>query len=106
MTNDKELADKIVALGVGKHQHFAEGRDKGDWYGYDSTGDTATYFVHDWRVAGALMEKAARFIKIDLDKSNGQWYVYVQGQDPKEPVTMNEELSRAINEACVEALSK
>ena len=49
--NDKELADRIVALGVG---------DDGDATGFyyleaDEFDDSE--FVRDWRVAGALMEK-------------------------------------------------
>ena len=46
--NDKELADKVVALGVGK-------RD-GSFYGINAPLDLATRFVRDWRVAGALIE--------------------------------------------------
>ena len=50
-STDKELAEKIAALGVGM--------SVGEWYCApdDYHRQTATGFVEDWRVAGALMEK-------------------------------------------------
>ena len=95
IVNDKELADRIVALGVGNHQHFSDGRDKGDWYGFDCTGDTAEYFVRDWRVAGALMEKCKY-------THGGYWFGVVWDQAGL--THTDESLPRAICEACVEAL--
>ena len=52
--NDKELADKVVALGVGR----TFPTDPNIWYMPDYTATGATRFVRDWRVAGALMEKS------------------------------------------------
>ena len=53
--NDKELADRVVALGVGS-------AGDGDVYWLDPDGSDPQSmwpndFVRDWRVAGALMEK-------------------------------------------------
>lgn len=54
--NDQELADGLVAMGIGRTDGlWADGtpqymrNDSGDWYG-------AHAFVRDWRVAGAVME--------------------------------------------------
>jgi hypothetical protein len=103
--NDKQLADAVVAIGVGRHQHFSDGRDKGDWYGYDSTGDSADVFVRDWRVAGALMEKVQH---MSFERAHGtgfevnaESYDLVYGN-----VEIKESLPRAIIEACVMALRK
>ena len=58
---DKELADRVVALGVGKaNQIYPDGL--GRFYQVDMDADWQTSvsdkkFVHDWRVAGALMER-------------------------------------------------
>ena len=95
---DKELADRVVALGVGQCQH-------GKWYGYDHSGDTAGLFVRDWRVAGALMEKVdAHFIEKLTDV---MWAVRSDkpyGEGKTREWYENESLPRAIIEACVEAL--
>ena len=56
---DQELADKIVAHGVGESTLG----DKGELYRFDSDAgswsfdDTADKFVRDWRVCGAMLEK-------------------------------------------------
>ena len=52
---DQELADKVVALGVGQkdpHQKILPylAPDSTEW-------DEDELFVRDWRVAGAMMEK-------------------------------------------------
>jgi len=57
--NDKELTNKVVALGVGESALADAGEmlyrfDGGGSWQFD---DTADEFVRDWRVAGALMEK-------------------------------------------------
>ena len=51
--NDKELADKVVELGVVEDQFMAIN------YSLDAEtlDDLIGGFVRDWRVAGALMEK-------------------------------------------------
>ena len=86
---DKELADKVVALGVGTKTSF----------GYQANGYHVAepYFVRDWRVAGALMEK---FTWNEFD--NVIWDIFVPAKESRcdEPID-----PRAITEACVEALS-
>ena len=51
-----ELADKVIALGVGEHDDIGDYVVTGTW---DSDGESciAEVFVHDWRVAGALLER-------------------------------------------------
>ncbi len=49
--NDKELADKVVALGIGKPRLGMVG------YMFEGYGMSASEFVRDWRVFGALLEK-------------------------------------------------
>ena len=56
--NDKELADAVVALGVGQkdpHQKILpyQAPDSNEW-------DEDELFVRDWRVAGALMENVTK----------------------------------------------
>ena len=101
---DKELADKVVALGVAKR--FP---DEGDWWIYSlndigPNGQIAKLFIRDWRVAGALMEKM-----------DGELLIWRQAYDNDSPVWIvethltnadgrDESLPRAIIEGCVEAL--
>jgi len=86
---DQELADKVVALGVG------ECTDSGYYMIPDCgiTGYGEHIFVRDWRVAGALMEKCP--------SSN-----YLQSVlfDALYEHDERDSLPRAIIEACVEAL--
>ena len=59
--NDKELADKVVALGVGSNYSKGEGRRMPEMDGPQTMGPyTDEVFVRDWRVAGALMEKCGQ----------------------------------------------
>ena len=56
--NDKELADKVVALGVAARSGEAYAlisNDPDDFFTYAM--GKARYFVRDWRVAGLLMGK-------------------------------------------------
>ena len=107
--NDKELADRIVALGVGT-------AILDDMYGwrYKAPGSheeiEAIYFVRDWRVAGAMMEKVDSVYlealvapmnlpdswqaQASMDAMPTKWIVH-QSSGP-----------RAINEVCVEALDE
>ena len=98
--NDKELADRIVALGVGEHC--------GDWYGimaWDTALEAeildphdADRFVRDWRVAGALMEELSdskgTIGLVDLFTAGPMYRLW----------GYHSSLPRAICEACVEAL--
>ena len=54
--DDKNLADAVVALGIGNHWNFG---DMPIRYRFVDTDENmyASDFVRDWRVAGALMEK-------------------------------------------------
>ena len=94
--NDKELADRVVALGVGRC----------DEYPYYQNGDnhhdlTEDQFVRDWQVAGAMMEKVRETKK---GVSHGKI----------EDLTFNlnlrindvESLPRAINETCSAKLER
>jgi hypothetical protein len=86
--NDKELADAVVAHGVGKYD--------GPEYYYLMSLQDAYEFVRDWRVAGALMEKCSKlpdYTRNKLVDAIGCALVYSR-----------ECTSRAIIEACVEAL--
>ena len=98
--NAKELADTVVALGVGRQGTAISADGVGFYYTptdentHEEEGLYSKLFVRDWRVAGALMEKMSgancRHIinNISLISKN-------KGQLP-----------RAIIEACVEALSE
>ncbi len=89
--NDQELADKVVALGVGRHLPSDE------WAIIGQVGlwQTTFEFVRDWRVVGALLEK---LLAIDVLKPimvmSAALASFYEGNLP-----------RAIIEACVEALS-
>ena len=92
---DSELADKIVALGVGEV--------KLECYWMAHGGYKAEQFVRDWRVAGALMEKCY-MVEVEAFR---RWSVMVErpGKPQAYFKARNESLPRAINEACAEALS-
>lgn len=104
--NDKELADKVVALGIARK--WKEGVTPG---GYKIDGRSGSFwldphtFVRDWRVVGALMEKC-EFLEIEQDfhmeEETLYWAVRVLVND--DFCASNESLPRAINEACVQAL--
>ena len=108
--NDKELADKIVALGVGKaNQIYPDAL--GRFYQIDTNADwqtsvNETKFVRDWRVTGALMEKeelvSVRYWMTDI----GVWHVEHDYMPPDGKIFVSESLPRAICEACVDALTQ
>ena len=87
--DDKELADNVVALGVGEYRLDGLNDSK---YGFGIWGMTAKQFVRDWRVAGALMEKVLReagAIERVFENALGE---------------SKESFPRAINEAACEVL--
>ena len=87
--NDKELADRTVALGVGTRADLGNGCVL---YAPPNEGDLdEREFVRDWRVAGAMMEKWCGEYKMTIAE-----LLMEHGYDAIDP--------RAINEACVEAL--
>ena len=96
---DEELAERIVALGVGLSGAcgYAPTRiaSRSDFQGAGS-------FVRDWRVAGALMEKVGHG---DWFGSIGDWFsdVPIPGT-PRFGLGSGGSLPRAICEACVLAL--
>jgi len=97
--NDKELAHKVVALGIGSSNLESEPLAADDeflafWINIGGTdpvgGMTANEFVRDWRVAGALMEKVGNIGLVgELFDQPDLWY------RPTKP--------HAIIEACVVA---
>ena len=97
--NDRELADAVVALGVGREcpgVRFMRYRVIG------MLETEAERFVRDWRVAGALMEKVDAVYVEALVGGRFQ----VQVMMGCESTDRHEDLStpRAIIEACVKAL--
>jgi len=101
--NDRELADKCVALGVADTQ----GAFGMKWYRLNnrtmSMGLQPIHFVRDWRVAGALME--AKCWGVNTVHKGDEWEAHVVpiGQI-KEYTARNESAPRAIIEAGCEAL--
>ena len=105
--DDKWLADQIVAFGVERPIIEHETRGELNKY-YASNYD----FVRDWQVAGAMMEKALApskhdyDIRIERDITNDHYLVMLSGYFVGDAEAGdNKSLPRAINEACVEALS-
>ena len=90
--NDKELADAVVALGVGE-------QDKGfpdRWYIPHESGALFTdEFVRDWRVAGACFEALDRAVYDMVSLIQSAELIEVRGKN----------WPRAIIEACVKAKS-
>jgi hypothetical protein len=94
--NDKDLADRIVALGIL------------DLLGWSRVGLLDYEIVSDWRVVGALMERCGGIYAHNEPHING-WWAYVETDKAvRMPVTNgkveNDSLPRAICEACVAAL--
>jgi len=103
--NDKELADRVVALGVGYTEIFPPARTT--FYFHESIGMPmdAGEFLEKWDIAGALMEKAYHHEQ-HYEKQTG-WSVRVVSHcsaNARHKWAENESLPRAIIEACVEAL--
>ena len=106
--NDKELADRVVALGVG-------GENVGNYW-IDPDDDAlgwldAKEFVRDWRVAGALMEKCqATFIEgiSGTEKGVDVWGARADHGYGRRSRNWYEDVSpsRVIIWACVEALDE
>jgi hypothetical protein len=114
--NDKELAEPIVALGVGSIIELQEPHSGSAYVLADEMIFlTAESFVRDWRVAGAMMEKClASGIDVGMNlQSNyfeapGFWItgtIMELSQDIETESDGNGSLPRAINLACVEALA-
>ena len=95
--NDKELADRVVALGVGSTDPIVTGL----YWLNEPDGEHAGLFVRDWRVAGALMEKCLSVEYITVSRT-GEYSAVARTGNTADAV--NTSLPRAIIEACVEAL--
>jgi len=93
---NKELADRIVALGVGL---------RGYWIGGHSKQVSPNKFVSDWRVAGAMIE--AKCWGVNTVRKGDEWEAHVVpiGQI-REYKARNKSPVRAILEACCEALDE
>ena len=99
--DDKELADAVVALGVG--QHMTGGRS--GLYGIGPHGSmSADKWVRFWPVAGALMDWQCNF---EVHHAGDEYVmdIGIPGSHRRAAAT-NESLPRAIIEACVEALKQ
>ena len=105
---DKLLADRVVALGVGH-----KGTSGKDWYstGVEIPSLHSYEFVRNWRVAGALMEKCYDK-EIDLSTHtgiaahNGENWVGLTSNDKDWTTSIGDSLPRAIIEATVEVLER
>ena len=103
--NDKELADKVVALGVGKFLPAKLGKihlRSEDGYSIGFLDSSVSEFVRDWRVAGALMEKVDSCYPEKL--IDERWQVQASMNAMPTEWLVNKSLPRAIIEACCEAL--
>ena len=117
--NNKELADKVVALGVGIRSMtcVAEGDPSFYLLNKQTPIGFADKFVRDWRVAGALMERYAESScdtelrslvwTYGKDSANGPRTYTAESETLKAGIkeATNDSLPRAIIEACVEALT-
>jgi len=107
--NDKELADAVVALGIGTQVDYPKSSDGVGFYHTpeddcgESDGVYSTLFVRDWRVAGALMEKVDSCYPEKL--IDEQWQVTASMDCMPTEWIQNDSLPRAIIEASVEALT-
>ena len=116
---DKELADKLVEMGIAEHDASLPGaltysvRNRhGHWDHF-----SADLLVTDWRVAGAVMEKMTGELLIwrinyeDEDLEGGELislqtgHAWVVEPPRSKDARQNESLPRAIIEAGLEALS-
>jgi hypothetical protein len=100
MVSDQELADRIVALGVGSSSPL----ENTMLYCIAAAFLRDDQFVRDWRVAGAMMEKVChnKLMQIEQWDDSTEWAVDFGGMACAD----NESLPRAITEACVEALTQ
>ena len=102
--NDKELADKLVELGIlYRNGNIYYLNATKQWLG----GDTET--VRDWRVTGAMIEKVGGIYLHKEPHLKGKWHVYAETDRavrlPVDHAThQDESLPRAINIACFQAL--
>jgi len=100
---DKELADKVIALGIGRVLEESDWiNEKGD-YAIGGNSGNAKWFVRDWRVAGVLIERYETPIIVHRAEQN--YRVHSPDVINVEVKIIQTSLPRAIIEAYVEALS-
>lgn len=99
---DKELADRVVALGIVEQPY-----KRIDRYYLDRGFIDGPYnVVRDWRIAGALMRKCSQ-MRIQKNKDqNMRTAVTARSWHGKEGVSESYNDERAIIEACVKALDE
>lgn len=117
---DQELADKVVALDVGRKTEIMAGGHGNEHpetiYTFgDGTlsAKDADRFVRDWRVAGALIDKLSHTMVLKISTVDSAAWVDITEYSPngdEEALPVGWEAHdvntpRAINEACVEALT-
>ena len=93
--NDKELADAVVALGIGTKtlmESFPFLAPNHDSWSADR-GMTKVDFVRDWRVTGALMEKCW---------NDGYLMAMIMNRAVQQPP---DSLPRSLTEVCVSVLT-
>jgi len=103
--SDKELADAVVALGVGSHDLGYPANLSTHGYAIGGQVMSIITFTTDWRVAGALMERVTQIRTKPLPIDGARYvanvavgYEWSKGAD--------DSLPRAIIEACVSALQE
>lgn len=93
--NDKELADKIVAHGVGEASKLTAPMKDGSFSVYSINSNegfkTPKSFVHDWRVAGAMLDKVH-----DLSEP----YKWMTVMRDIRRIPLGDPLERTISEIC------
>ena len=112
--NDIELANKVIALGIG-HQGEGISIDGVGFYHTpenecgETEGLSARLFVHEPSVAMAAMEKALVMEQMilgwNLNKCGDFWCDFPDISLEEDIGKRNDSLTRAIIEACTEALS-
>ncbi len=120
IVNDKELADKVVALGVGNKSKTQYSDINPLWRTPSGHHLDAPEFVRDWRVVGALLKQVfdRRFSFMVMQMPDGKPMMTIQrpigsAGEYADPSTrrgwasqvVDNDLPRAITSACVSALS-
>lgn len=118
-TADEALANRVVALGVGRCDHSGRAINGGDFYHPTDDSEIGGYcaelFVRLWEVAGALMEKCTKLpdnheIQLCRNMKEGvqvdEYICHIDDDTGREELLMK--LSpiapHAVTLACVEAL--
>jgi len=102
--NDKELADKVIGLGIGERSKSSDLAD----FVYFKGMEREDHFVRDWRVAGVIMKRVAdEGFHISMGVAlAGEYDCHIDHleNDMRKYSAYNKSLPRAIVEAGVEAL--